>query len=92
MAFDGYKFFSFFLFVNFTIPLNDVLIIVIIIFNNVSHLSRRTKIYYLLWKVEVGCRFIIFYYLRIYNILQYEYELFNLILHYILVKFAFLLE
>lgn len=92
MAFDGYKFFSFFLFVNFTIPLNDVLIIVIIIFNNVSHLSRRTKIYYLLWKVEVGCRFIIFYYLRIYNILQYEYELFNLILHYILVKFAFLLK
>lgn len=31
-------------------------------------------------------------FLRIYNILQYEYELFNLILHYILVKFAFLLE
>lgn len=31
-------------------------------------------------------------FLRIYNILQYEYELFNLILHCILVKFAFLLE
>lgn len=31
-------------------------------------------------------------FLRIYNILQYEYELFNLILHYILVKFAFLLK
>lgn len=88
MAFDGYKFFSFFLFVNFTIPLNDVLIIVIIIFNNVSHLSHRTKIYFC-GKLKSGVDLL---FLRIYNILQCEYELFNLILHYILVKLAFFLE
>lgn len=79
---------SFLFFFSLISQFHDVLIIVIIIFNNVSHLSHRTKIYFC-GKLKSGVDLL---FLRIYNILQYEYELFNLILHYILVKFAFLLK